>query len=139
MISNIIFQRTTSTLSGERVRSIPKSSHSLQGGKLFFLIFSFLPSPTKLFAAIFAGEKSMFYYSYLCATREVEVLSRSRSRESKEGMVMSSPRLKLTLRFCVVLFDLGTTFSSLHCAARGAGQPRRGAAKRQARDTCGTV
>ena len=57
----------------------------------------------------------------------------------KSGMVMSSPRLKLTLRFCVVLFDLGTTFSSLHCTAWGAGQPRRGAAKRQARDTCGTV
>jgi hypothetical protein len=88
MISNIIFQRTTSTLSGERVRSIPKSSHSLQGGKLFFLIFSFPPSPTKLFAAIFAGEKSMFYYSYLCATREVEVLSRSPSPSRRVGEVV---------------------------------------------------
>ena len=53
---------------------------------------------------------------------------------------LSSHGLKLTLRSWVVLFDGRTGLPPLlRCAARGGGRPRRGAAKRQARDPCGTA
>ena len=56
------------------------------------------------------------------------------------SLCLSSPRLKLTLRFLDVLLDGRAGLPPLlRCAARGSGRPRMGAAKRQARDPCGTA
>ena len=55
-------------------------------------------------------------------------------------LYVSSHGQKLALRSLVVLFDDGTGLPPLlRSAARGGGRPRRGAAKRRARDPCGTA